>query len=432
MKKLLVLTLLSSSMNVFAVDRFVDPNLSSGNGTTLFTTIASAVAASVNGDRILIVSGTYNEPTLTLSKSLTLLSQTVGTTINYNGNIVIAGFPGMKLEILGLNLGIYSVSSSTISGGSVSNRAKVSIIESTMTDISLNNDFYELNCVRCAVSGTTTFRFGNFVASRTDKLNIYDEPTSTIYSERILVACDTIDDIFFFSNDNAKLQFSNNLTRSIQVLKWQISTTNANVFSNNEFLPNSFILFAKNAPYYNIDFVNNYFPSGAPLFYYQNAGGNPCTESLAGNYGQSMCWGMTGGCSVPSCILEVATSNQASSYSANTAIFPTPTSNGFFKWTYNGIDLPCAIPAGGDPLVLTKIIGPTGTNIDAGNPNHEYYDIDLTINDRGRTGGPYSILNYNPSINPSNGKAFVFDIEMPTDLFPGQQVDIKSKGYHKN
>ena len=83
-------------------------------------------------------------------------------------------------------------------------------------------------------------------------------------------------------------------------------------------------------------------------------------------------------------------------------------------------------------MVLTKITGSTGTNIDSGNPNHDYYDIDLTINNRGRTGGPYSILNYNPSINPSNGKAFVFDIEMPTDLFPGQQVDIKSKGYHKN
>ena len=90
------------------------------------------------------------------------------------------------------------------------------------------------------------------------------------------------------------------------------------------------------------------------------------------------------------------------------------------------------MPSGGDPLVLTKIIGPVGTTIDAGNPNHDYYDIDLTINDRGRTGGPYSILNYSPSINPSNGKAFIFDLEMPTDLFPGQQVDINAKGYHKN
>ncbi len=60
MKNLLFITLLVSSMNALAIDRFVDPNLSSGNGTTLFTTITSAVSASINGDRILIVSGTYN------------------------------------------------------------------------------------------------------------------------------------------------------------------------------------------------------------------------------------------------------------------------------------------------------------------------------------------------------------------------------------
>jgi hypothetical protein len=430
MKKIIFFTFLIYSTNLFAIDRFVDLNLSSGNGTTLFTTINSAVAASVNGDRILIVAGTYNEPTLTLSKSLTLLAQTPGSIINYNGNIVIAGFPGMKLEILGFNLGIYSLSSNTISGGSISNRAKVSLIESQMTDLSVNNDFYELNCARCTMSGTTTFRFGNFVASKTDNLNVYDEPTSTIYSERILVVCDTIDNIFFFSNDNAKLQFSNNLIRNIQILKWQRSTTDANVFSNNEFIPNSFILFAKNAPYYNIVFTNNYFPAGDQLFYRHNSG-NPCAEGGAGNYGQGLCWSMQVNCTAAGCISEQF-SNGGSSYSASIAAFPTPTSNGFFEWTYNGIDLPCTIPAGIDPLVLTKIIGTTGTIIDAGSPNHDFYDTDLTVNDRGRMGGPYSILNYNPTINSSNGKAFIFDLEMPTDLFPGQQFDIKSKGFHKN
>jgi hypothetical protein len=113
-------------------------------------------------------------------------------------------------------------------------------------------------------------------------------------------------------------------------------------------------------------------------------------------------------------------------------LFPDPNVTGYFKWTYNGIDLPCTVPTGSQPLVLTKIIGTTGTNVNTGNPNHDYYDIDLTINDRGRTGGPYSILNYNPTFNPSNGKAYVFDLEIPADLFPGQQIDIKAKGYHRN
>ena len=70
-----------------------------------------------------------------LNKSLILLSQTAGTTINYNGNMTIAGFPGMKLSILGFNLGIYSISSNAISGGIASNRAQVNIIDSKMTNL---------------------------------------------------------------------------------------------------------------------------------------------------------------------------------------------------------------------------------------------------------------------------------------------------------
>ena len=96
------------------------------------------------------------------------------------------------------------------------------------------------------------------------------------------------------------------------------------------------------------------------------------------------------------------------------------------------MDLPCAVPSGTQPLALLKVIGTTGTTFNTGNPNHDYYDIDLSINDRGRTGGPYSILNYNSSVNPSNGKAYIFDLEMPADLFPGVQVDVTAKGYHKN
>ena len=97
MKKITTLLLLSIAFQSFAIDRFVDPNLSAGNGTTLFTNITSAINAAVNGDRIIVASNTYNEAALTIGKSLQIMPQTPGTTINYNANITIAGFPGMKL-----------------------------------------------------------------------------------------------------------------------------------------------------------------------------------------------------------------------------------------------------------------------------------------------------------------------------------------------
>lgn len=430
MKKILFILTLFAASSVSAIDRFVDPNLGSGNGTTLFTTVTSAVNAAVNGDRILIVAGTYNEPTLTLNKSLVIIPQVAGTYVNYNGNITIAGFPGMNLSILGFRLGIYSVTANAITGGSASNRAVVNFVDSRMTNLTIDQDYYELNALRCSNSGNIIFRFGSCVGSKSDNLRVLDEPNSNILTGKILVAADTIVNIFYHSNDDYPLIFANNLIRNLQVLKWQTSSSISNRYINNEFSSNAKILYAKNAPFYNIVFSANYF-SSTPEFYFMNDG-NPCDESLACNYGQSTCWGTIINCTGPGCISEVATNNYPSSYSNGTAVFPTPTSPGFFQWTYNGVDLPCTVPTGSQPLVLTKIIGTTGTNANTGNPNHEYYDIDLTINDRGRTGGPYSISNYNPTFNPSNGKAYVFDLEIPADLFPGQQIDIKAKGYHRN
>jgi hypothetical protein len=404
MRNTLFILALFVASSTFGIDRFVDPNLGSSNGTTLFTTIATAVNASVNGDRILIVAGTYNEPTLTLSKSLTLLSQTAGTTINYNGNIVISGFAGMKLQILGFNLGIYSVSSNAIAGGVASNRAKVSIINCKMTNLSLDNNYYELNTALSTMSGITTFRFGNFVVSKTNDLFISDEPDGNQSGAKILIAADTITNIFEFRNDDYPALIANCRCNSLYFFKWNHITSNTNYIRNNQFV-NSTIHFSWNPPAYNFEISSNEFV-GAPSFGYYSS----CCSG--GNYDGG---GYSG--------LITSPTNSG---------FPNPNVSGFFRWTYNGIDLPCTVPTGAQPLVLAKITGTVGTNINSGNPNHEYYDVDLTINDRGRTGGPFSILNYVPSINPSGGKANIFDLEIPADLFPGQSIDIKAKGYHKN
>ena len=405
MKYPILIIIFLSCLNIFAIDRFVDPNLAQGNGTTYFNTIASAVTAAVNGDRILIVAGTYNEPTLTLSKSLTLLAQTAGATINYNGNIVVAGFPGMKLEILGFNLGVYSITSNAIAGGLAANRAKVSIINSKMTDLSLDNHYYQLNCALCTMTGNTIFKFGNFVVSKTNNLYVTDEPNSNLSGEKILIAADTVQANMEFRNDDYPVTIANCRLNISYFWKWNYITSNTNFFRNNQFVSGCYIHFPNNPPAYNIDFSSNEF-LGTVNFY---TGGQCCAGCYDGGYG---CNGL--------------------SWSTSSSASPNPASSGFFRWTYNGIDLPCTIPTGAQPLVLTKIVGTIGTNLNSGNPNHEYYDTDLTINDRGRNGGPYSILNYVPSINPSSGKAFIFDLEIPADIFTGQSVTIKAAGYHKN
>ena len=66
--------------------------------------------------------------------------------------------------------------------------------------------------------------------------------------------------------------------------------------------------------------------------------------------------------------------------------FPNDIS-GVFEWSYNGIAHPQVPPSGSQPLSLQILLGLTNI-VDSGNPNHDYYDIDLTINDRGINGGP--------------------------------------------
>jgi len=121
------------------------------------------------------------------------------------------------------------------------------------------------------------------------------------------------------------------------------------------------------------------------------------------------------------------TVTQQATYSSTASDWPNINASGFFDWSYNGVTHILNSTGG---LVYTNVSGPID-DINGGNPNHDYYDIDLTINDRGINGGPYSQLNYNAA-NPNNSKAFIFDLDMPTDLFPGQSVNIKADGYHKN
>jgi hypothetical protein len=393
----------------------VDPALGSGNGTQYFNTITSAVAAAVDGDRILIVSGNYAEPTLVLDKSLTLLSQNAGGSINFNGNITIAGVPNMKLQILGFKLGVYSFTGNAITNGSATTRAKVSLIECSAAAISLDQHYYEANLMRCVTTGNITIRYGNVVSSKMTSLYVYDEPLIN-QNGRILIVNDTITNRLNYLHDDNVMNIYNSLLTNLYLWAWNHSTAYTNKILNNEFTANCNIHIPYvGVPAYNFDFSNNLFNGTINYF----AGGDPgdCYCSGANCNGSQWNYGTNYDCS--------------SYWNSSVSSSPNPGVSGFFKWTYNGVDLPVTPPTGTQPLVFTEVVGEAGTT-NTGNPNHEYYDIDLTVNDRGRAGGPYSVLNYNPIANPGNGKAFIFDLEIPADLFPGQAIDIKAKGYHKN
>jgi hypothetical protein len=458
MKKIITLLAILYVINVFATDRLVNPNLSQGNGTTIFTTITSAVAAAVNGDRIIVVSSTYNEAELTIDKSLQIIPQTAGTVINFNANIIISGFAGMTLEISGFDLGAYDFKTLDITNGNYNNRAKVFILNSKSFKVLFNKDFYECILINNYFDGYIAFKHGSVFRNTAKHILLIDEffhdNNQNIGIKNKIIQNDVSFLIGVFNNDYPFI-IANNTFRDLSIKRWSVADNVKNEIINNTIKDNaSFNVSHLNVPKYNLIFSNNLFQG---TYYHLNA---PCGDAGGENYNHitissypdnynnallgftndpfdgayslwfhrpNSSWGdefnnptrpASNGCFL---WVEQGTA---------TNTFPKLTVPGFVEWTYNGIKFDCNSPDSSSKLTITLNLGPNDP-IDGGNPNHKYYDIDLTINDRGINGGPYSKLNYNAA-NPKNSRAFIFDLEMPADLFPGQNIEIKAKGYHKN
>lgn len=438
MKKTITLLAILSVVNVFATDRVVNPNLSQGNGTTVFVTLTDAVAAAQNGDRIIVASSTYNEAELTIDKSLQIIPQTAGSTINFNANIVVSGFAGMNLEIIGFNLGNYIITSNN--NGSINNRATIKIIDFNARRITFNHDGYKVNLINCAISENITFRFGSVIKCSTNNLFLNDEDGSTLESDYTLIAANVVSSETQLLTDNTIYKVVNNNLKHLRVQKWSLDVSKRNEISNNNFAAQCEINFAildesigipsdsfsgtgnqiftqKKIQTYNFSFNNNLFLG---TVFYTTFSQNSSLNFLNFNGRlNSLFYGND---------YYTSSNTQNVIYFTSESCWPNTYSGGFFEFEYNGFLNPTLT----NSQELNYSNTPGGTNqVDGGSPNHRYYDIDLTVNDRGVNGGPFSQLNYNAN-NPNNSRAFIFDLEMPADLFPGQNVEIKAQGYHSN
>ena len=69
-----------------------------------------------------------------------------------------------------------------------------------------------------------------------------------------------------------------------------------------------------------------------------------------------------------------------------------------------------------------------GKGINEGNNGIEFYDIDMTRNDVGTYGGPYSWDNFH---NTATGKARVYNLDVPFELWMGQTPSLKADAVHQ-
>jgi hypothetical protein len=426
--------------NLYAVDIFVNPNVMPGAVPNTYTTLVAAFNASNNGDRVFIKSGSYTTQAITLTKSLIISPDTSGGNVTMSDGFYVTGFAGMKLQILGITAPYL-----TANPGSATSvdRAKIYVIDCHFGNLSIDQNNYDVSCARTWVDNNTTFRKGSFVVSKTNNLYVNAEPGGGNVADsinKIMIVADTIEGVLKYSGDNFKMLITNNLLNHLWITQWNWYTGNTNYIINNEFVSGSTIHFpSAGVPYYNFDISNNIFNSFT--FYIQTVGGgNPCyacapPSSSYRDYGSNLSTttNYSGSCYLPwppywnsySCIYSFS-----GNPNANSCPFPNIDVPGVFRWSYNGFTLSGSGTAGN--LGFVNIPGSTNI-INSGNPESQFYDIDLTLNDRGREGGPYSILNYLPTANPTNSKAFIFDLEIPTILQPStQSIKVRAQGYHRN
>ncbi|MCI5059188.1 MAG: hypothetical protein MRY83_23955, partial [Flavobacteriales bacterium] len=148
MRNLFLLTLiLSLTSSVFATDLVVE----NGGINPAYGSIADAVAAASNGDRIIIKNRPGNIPWIedvTIDKSLEFLSFDNDTFFVVQGNYTILGFAGMKVNIIGMqNLVGNITSSGNVSNGDATVMIMDSKLEQGYMSFTFNN--YHLTVAGC-------------------------------------------------------------------------------------------------------------------------------------------------------------------------------------------------------------------------------------------------------------------------------------------
>jgi hypothetical protein len=333
----------------------------------------------------------------------------------------------------------------------MNNRCELHIIDcSVSSTLSVDQDGWDLGLIRSSVGSTVTYRFGDVVMSTMNRLILNDETGGNSLENRHSIIQNNISDYLEIRNDNCPVRIANNSLKNLYLFMWNHTADKIDII-NNEFASSTHIHMPWNPPAWNIRFNNNIFAS-APTFIrwateynnWDNDNFNWCdtddnsgcgTNTVAGNQNWNGVLPFIGtrdmyDCCHSDCNYWSGCGDLGSNinfWSTGEAAFPNPSIAGFFEWSYNSHELPQPNVSSGNPIVFTEV-GNGGASVDGGSPEHDYYDLDLTVSDRGRDGGPWGTANF-----PANasGKAFIFDLDIPADLYPGSQVDIKAKAYQR-
>lgn len=399
-----------ATLCTFAVDRIVEEF----GSTPTYPNIASAVAAAVEGDRILVKNRAGDIPwieNITIDKSLQFLSYADNGFFVVQGTYSIVPAAGRQVTIIGMRNTAGGIQAAT--GSNAVRGTRVRVMDSFFVNggIQLANQNFDVDVVGCTLqNGTVGLFYGNVIGNDIDGSNITDEAISVTPTVGgfPLDTCAIIGNKvkgrvsyegIFVNTQHQVVHIRNNYVQhgwmGIEVYGGNTSGVQNLIWNN------TVTAYTGQFTTYGISLANT--TSGSIWEIMNNAvtrtwsGENRGINRDSGNNGQINVY-----------FNHVAGMNQA-------------ISTGFTFEGNNTTNQPITLNADG-----TFSNAPAAVN--GGNPAAPFYDLDLTIGDAGAYGASYTLTNFHPL---HTGAARVYMAGHPFNVRQGSTLRVRAVAFDR-
>lgn len=435
MKKLLLtLAIAFGAINSgFAADLYV--NNSGQSGT--YTSIQAAINAASTGDNIYVSPLNSYQESLSITKSIRIASSVAGSRIIVTQDIKISPLANILVELIGIEGTNVLLDTQTSTLGPNS-RGRAIITDCSFHDVSLNTDYLTLLVVKCSLTGTLTGKHGKVIGNTiSEKIVINDEPNIGI-GDTVLIKANNVSGNIEIGTDDHSVIIQNNKANRILVSNWRAGVTISGLISNNTVISTdvrrdgvstqatylsivggciNVSIAATNQDVSNMVIVNNYIDelnSQRTYVYNHHNINHWCAVGVSIN--------------TPTVYPLV----QYNIFDSKNIKSTQTTSNnslhyGFYSesWAGGGIyNSQTDVGLSDDAQIISE-------GKDKGSPSPKYFDADLTRSDIGHLGGDNSWEMFHGT-NSVSGAAYIIDLDLPSEIWPGQTVNLKAEAVHTN
>ena len=357
-----------------------------------YATLAAAINAANDGDRILLEPNIPIFESVSIDKSLEIVSTAVDTAFNINGTVTIIANANKEIKLVGAHVNALSFSSGTADSSSL---CKFYFIDSELigaAGIDSRNKYVETNVLFCSsLDRYVRFDYGKIIGSYIS--SFISAVDCKIIANQIVSLESQLGGSYLVANNNFYNGYnfsiaSNNVHQLI--IDGGGNSTNTNYIINNRFRS-----------------VNDVYGSsyGYNNNIYIYASSNNTDISILNNsfYLENDAWDSW----------NIRHQNHPSLFVEYNNFWNVGASG------YQGVQ--------GYGFNL-NYANSNAVTANAGHPGIRYFDIDMSRNDIGIYGGPYSWNNYWGS---STGKGVVYDLDMPFEYWTGQSATINAKAAHQ-